>query len=115
MTIIFTTCDLQYQSDVAQDVKRHRKIHYNFLEAKQLYPWLCDTPHYISLKMLSALLMNDQTRPYPERLDAATDLLRAYFSDNLRLYEYETHLFSFNDFAAMCSLRQIEIASLKTS
>ena len=101
MTIICTTCALQYQSDVAQDVTKHRKLHYNFLAARQLYPWLCNNHQYISLKMSSDPIMNDQTRAYTDRLDAAENLLRAYFSDNLCLYEYKTHFFSFNDFAAM--------------
>ena len=101
MNIICTTCGLQYQSDVAQDVREHRKLHSNFLEARRLYPWLCNNHKYISLKMSSDPIMNDRTRPYPERLDAAENLLRAYFSDNLRLREYKTHFFSFNDFAAM--------------
>ena len=101
MNIICTTCGFQYLSNTAKNVTDHRKIHRNFLKAKQLFPWLCNTPQYISLKMSSDPIMNDLTRPYPERLDAAENLLRAYFSDNLCLYKYRTHLFSFNDFAAM--------------
>ena len=103
MSIICTTCGLQYQSDITQDVREHRKIHHNFLKARQLYPWLCTDQQYRNLKEIANRIMTEEVSlyDYEERLDAATNLLRAYFSDNLRLYEYRTHLFSFNYFAAM--------------
>ena len=94
------SCGFQYAKG---DQMEHSNIHDNFGVARQLYPWLCTDPQYRNLKEIANRIMTEEVclYDYEERLAAATDLLRAYFSDNLRLYEYRTHLLSFSDFAAM--------------
>ena len=97
------SCGFQYTEENHVDQMEHSNIHDNFGAARRLYSWLCTDQQYRNLKEIANRIMTEEVSfyDYEERLDAATNLLRAYFSDNLRLYEYETHLFSFNDFAAM--------------
>lgn len=85
----------------SSDARQHAKRHHQFVAANEEYGLLYNRAEYEKIKGLAYNIIHDSESTYEDKLEAARDILRSYFSRSVDSWGYGPGHPNFRQFAAM--------------